>query len=325
MASHNKTVVINLVEEEGEREYDEEEFRRIIDLTQENENDELPLTAQYGQQSHGLRRPKMGKRNAPLDSTHRSVRAYSVQGIKYRVNDFVELAQPVGAFWRAQFVEVKQIWVNASFGGGGSGDDDKILLRGLPYARNSDMGGRFERRANEVCQLLEIDDDDNRPDEQQAMIEVRPREILTTRVFHKTNTDYHSARNCRFGNDPSWLGLSKSDAAKRQRADLAPLTCRWKMRFDRFRKVGKTYGTAVIHLAESDIHDPNYRIPDEERRRAWLKRYPGSAGGQRLQVTFGDAFCGCGGASSGARQAGLEVNQTSPAPVAALLDPNVSN
>lgn len=307
MADRRAPMVIDLTDEDEHR-YDEE-YRRIVDLTQEDD-DERPLQAQHEQQSRRRARHLTTQRNAPLYSTHRSVQAYNVGGIQYRVDDFFELVQPVGEFWKAQFFEVKQIWVSTL-------GANEVVLRGLPYARTSNMYGRFERQVNEVCQILEIDDDDRRPDEQQAMIEVRPREILAIREFHKTNADYRSARDCRFGNNPYWkvLNMGKEEK-KRYRQDFAPFTCRWKMRFQYhnagFRRVAKAFGTAAIHLLESDIDDPAYRVSDEERRKGWLKRHPTSGGGRKLYYTFGDAFCGAGCASSGARQGGLKVNSVHP-------------
>lgn len=295
--------------EEAVRAYDEK-YRCMIDLTQDDDDDGLSLSVQ--QQPRGHHRAST-QRNAPLGSTHRSVPVYRIEGVRFRVQDFVELAQPLGE-WQVRFVEVKQIWLNAP---------GEVLLRGLPYARNSDIGGRFKLGTNEVCQIIEIDNDDKRPDEQQAMVEVRPHEITTIRDFHKTNTDYHSARNCRFGNDPFWLRLGKSDAAVRRRQDHGPLTCRWKMRLEyhdaRFRRADKAFGTTISHLTESEIDDPLYRTCDEQRRRNWLKRDPASAGrpSEPWTCTFGDAFCGCGGASSGARMAGLVV-RFHPVPVAPL-------
>ncbi|KAJ4424061.1 hypothetical protein N0V82_001308 [Gnomoniopsis sp. IMI 355080] len=305
MANHEDREVIDLTEE-GEAAYDEE-VRRIADRIQQEENEERDSTlpGYYGQQPQGRRAPKK-QRNAPLHNTHRPVQAYSVDSIEYRINDFFELAQPVGQFWQVQFLEIKQIWVSFT--------SNEVLLRGLPYARNSSMRGRFERSINEVCQILEIDEDDGRPDEQQAMIEVLPHETLAIREFHKTNTDISSPRNCRYGNDTTWgsmLNMEKEEKT-RYKQEFAPLTCRWKMKLQyrnaSFRKAGKAFGASAIHLLEDDIHDPAYRIPDDDRRGEWLRRHP--SGGRQSWVqreyTYGDAFCGAGGASSGARQGGLK-------------------
>lgn len=294
--------------EDGEREY-EEELRRIVDLTQEDSDDIVPLLRQRGQQYYGRRRHLKTQRNPPLDNTHRPAPAHDIDGTTYRVNDFFELRQPVGEYWKSQFIEIKQIWVSVL--------GDEVLLRGLPYARHSSLYGRFEHRINEVCQILEVDKDDNRPDEQQAMIEVRPDEVLALRSFHKTNTDFQSNRNCRYGNDPYWRMLDMGKEQKmKYKQDFAPLTCRWKMRSHyrdaSFRRAAKAPDTMLLHLLESDIEDPAYRTLDEHRRREWLKRHLTFTGRQQLPYTVFDAFCGAGGASSGAFQAGLKASLYCP-------------
>lgn len=301
MASHTNVVLIDI---EEEREY-EEEYRRIVDLTQEDSDDERPAPAQHG------RRFSRTQRNPPLYG-HRSVLSYNIGGTTYRVGDLFELAQPFGQVWKAQFIEIKQVWVSI----------DEVLLRGLPYARNSSLYGRFSLDINEVCQVIEVDKDDDRPDEQQAMIQVRPAETLAIRDFHKTNADFRSGHNCRYGNDPFWRMLDmEQEQKKKYKREFAPLTCRWRMRCQyrnaSFRRAARAPDTTVYHLLESDIDDPAYRISDEQRRREWLRRDPTPTGEQRLssRYHFFDAFCGAGGASSGALQGGLKVSQSLP-PVA---------
>lgn len=302
MAGRRNAVFVDLTED-GEREY-EEELRRIVDLTQEESDSLVPLLSQRGQQysdSHHLRT----QRNRPLNNTHRSKPAYDIDGTTYRVNDFFELKQPVGEYWKSQFIEIKQIWVSVL--------GDEVLLRGLPYSRHSSLYGRFEHRINEVCQIIEVDKDDDRPDEQQAMIQVRPNEILTIRSLHKTNTDVGSDRNCRYGNDPYWtmLDMEKEEKMKYKQKS-APLTCRWKMRSQyrnaNFRRAAKAPDTMLLHLLESDIEDTAYRTSDEHRRWEWLKKHRTSTERQQLPYTLFDAFCGAGGASSGALQAGLKAS-----------------
>lgn len=306
MADRRNVVFVDLTED-GEREY-EEEFRRIVDLTREDSDSMSPLLRQQGQQYHSHRRLRV-QRNPPLDNTHRSLLVYDVDGTTYRVDDFLELKQPIGEYWKSQFIEIKQIWVSAS--------GNEVLLRGLPYSRLSSLHGRFERCINEVCQIIEIYDSDNRPDEQQAMVQVRPGEIAAFRSLHKTNTDFRSDRNCRYGNDSQWTMLNMGDKEKmKYKQKFAPLTCRWQMRSQyqsaAFQRAGKAHSASILHLFENDVDDPAYRIGDEQRRRAWLKRHPTATGRQRSSYNFGDAFCGAGGATSGAIQGGLKASVVCP-------------
>lgn len=192
-------------------------------------------------------------------------------------------------------------------------DSAEVLLRGIAYTRLSNMDGRFSiPQLNEVCQILDIDQDDERLDEQQAMVEIRPHEILTTRRLHKTNTNFKADSNCRFGNDASWLTPGKAAVAK----DHAPLTCRWRTR-DEYRNAGhrvhqRTFGGALVHFCETDIHGAQFRTSDLVRQKEWLRRDEKSPRARRFGTyTFADAFCGGDGASEAARLQELKVSLSS--------------
>lgn len=185
------------------------------------------------------------------------------------------------------FVEVKGLRVDDT--------SQEVNIRGIPYARAREVAGcRFPLKTNEVCQIVDV------VDHAQVMITVRASDILKIRELHKTNAPYPAWR---FGNDPSWN--YKTDSGLRQRS--APLTCRWKVRneyeHEAARRACKPYGEALLHLVESEIDDARYRASDKELRRRWVRGECRLSGPYR----FGDAFCGAGGASSGARMAGLKV------------------
>lgn len=277
---------IQRIVDADEAELNEEINRIEVDLTQDDEND---ISQPVGRAPH---RSKATQRNFPLQSTHQSVEAYTTNGFQLKVNDFIELVQDVGD-WRVQFLEVKRIWVNnATY---------SATIRGIPYSRNRCLMGRLECKLNEVCQVLEVDSDDARPDEEQAMMEISPRQVLALRTCNKTNASYPQFR---FGDDPNWLSRSK-----KENEEGAVLTCRWKMRVEyrdaRFREAHKPFGGALIHFTESDVKDQRYRISDEERRGGWRGTVMAIRPGRR--PTFADTFCGAGGASCGATREGFEV------------------
>jgi DNA (cytosine-5)-methyltransferase 1 len=233
------------------------------------------------------------------------VTAYDYQ---LKTNQFLELHEPLDIcpMWSsddgnacspigAKFVEIKSIWV-----GRNNGHD--IILRGLPYARTRQLHGRLECKRNEVCQIIEVQDDDERPDEEQALVEIRPEQILKTRIFIKTNKLYPRESRPRF--DPVYNTRQKIE-------ECAPLTCRWKMRVEyrdaAKRKAGKSYGGSLIKLGEHDVEKRKDRVPDKELRETWRGPSGSKSGRPPMPYTFGDMFCGAGGVSRGAVMAGLKV------------------
>lgn len=274
----------------------------LIDLTQddddENEGDGAPLGPQPART--GPRRARTHQRNPPLHDTHRSVRAFTVNGVTFKIHDFAELRQPVGD-WTCQFVSIQEIWVDGF---------SRVLLRGLPYTRARNMKGRLEWNSNEICQILEVDADDGRVDAQQALVEIHPEEVLTLRALNKTNTNFP---DCRFGHDAkTWQSRSES-----RQEEQGPLTCRWAMRVEyrdaRYRKARRPcpFGGAMIHLSEEDVQEGPYRTSDQQRQRVW--RGPGpiplSSAVRAPGYTMADMFCGAGGTSCGAQMAGFKVSR----------------
>lgn len=237
-------------------------------------------------------RTRTAPRNVFLQATHRSVEVCRIHGIRVKIDGFVELFEPVGE-WKYQFVQIKQIWVNKT--------TSEVLYRGLPFTRAHYTHGRIEKKRNEICQILEIQADDGRLDEEQALVDIVPGQIMMQRSLIKTNATYPAFT---VDKDPNWLLPLKTQI---ERFEQGPLVFRWKMRVryrdTRFRKQCKSYDSALIHLNEDDIEDQTYRVSDQDRLKAWRGVMPHRLG----LFTFGDIFCGGGGASRGAEQAGFKV------------------
>lgn len=216
------------------------------------------------------------------------------------------------AFKQIQFIEINSIWVSRA--------DGNVIIRGLPYARNRGLRGKLENKRNEVCQILEMDADDQRPAEVQALAQISPRQILRVRVLNKTNALFPKYQ---YGGD-SRHRFGKTES---EREDQAPLTCRWKFPIEykdsRFRKYDKPDPSALVRLTEHEA-DERFRVPDKEimvnfrgrtHRGGSYKPQIVDLDGLRVpttrndrQFTFADAFCGAGGASRGAVMAGLKVS-----------------
>lgn len=200
-----------------------------------------------------------------------------------------------------------------------SGTDGQVTILGLGYARNRNLRGALENKRNEVCQIIEVDADDQRPDETQALVEVSLQQILQVRTLHKTNAIYPQHR---YGDDPRW---NSKTSLERERQ--GPLTCRWRYRVQyrdaRFRRYGKPDAWVLVRMMEAEV-DQRFACSDKEIRAAWRGRT--SLGGSYKpdviqldglgvpmarsdrQYTFADLFCGAGGASRGAVMVGLKVS-----------------
>lgn len=207
-------------------------------------------------------------------------------------------------------MEIKSIWASKS--------DGSVIIRGLPYTRNRNLRGQLDNKRNELSQVLEIDANDQRSDEAQALFQISPRQILRVRILNKTNADYR--RYC-FGGERQWRGKTNSELEEQ-----APLTCRWKYRIEykdaRFRKYDKPDFPSVMKLTEAEA-DGRFRVSDKELTADFRGRTQrgGSYKPQVInldgseapvtrkdrQYTFADMFCGGGGTSRGAAMAELKL------------------
>lgn len=106
-------------------------------------------------------------------------------------------------------------------------------------------------------------------------------------------------RRIRFTN---YLWRKHNDAIKANAHEM-PLVCRWKL------SVKSKYEGYVERLQPEDLSNTlekaRFRSSNNEQRRRFRRRdHARSTSGS---YTFGDAFCGAGGVSSGARKAGLNI------------------
>lgn len=283
-AGHSENVPIFILDD-----YDQDEAQVLneikrIDLTQDDDTNDA---------FQGLSRNGGNRTRTAQGGAQESVKSYAIHGIRVKIDDFVELSAPVGE-WQYQFVQISRIWVSKV--------TSEVLFRGLPFTRAHNLQGRVECKRNEVCQILEFQADDGRHDEEQALVEMGPEQIKRKRSLIKTNATFPTFT---VDKDPSWLMKTQTE-----RFEQGPLVCRWKMciayRNARFRENGKSYDASLVHLTEDDISDQTNRASDQDRRKAWrgVTKIPGR--GDRY--TFGDIFCGGGGASRGAQQGGFKVS-----------------
>ncbi|KAI1446045.1 S-adenosyl-L-methionine-dependent methyltransferase [Annulohypoxylon stygium] len=208
-----------------------------------------------------------------------------------------------------------------------------IILRGLPLTRTRNLRGQLPRLRNEVALVLQIDRDDLRPDEEQAAIEIPLHAIIKSRVCVTTNKPFPEHRF------PRGIYETTQDIEER-----AVLVCRWKVRYiwgDATKRCNKKPPNefAIARIVSEEVPKEKYRtsdsylvnswrggkvrggsyIPDEpdssrlmvnvdeseiqkdENEDNWIPKKPGQ------KYTFADMFCGAGGASCGAKKAGMRI------------------
>ncbi|KAH9436928.1 hypothetical protein MCOR02_000592 [Pyricularia oryzae] len=282
-----------------------------IDLTGDDEDDD------QGGDGHGFFRNRgLKQHQTRLESYHRN-------GLNISPGVLVELHQRLQPF-NIEFLQVKMIYSQPGDG------ERRVLVRGIPYARNRSLRAMLEPHGNEVCQIFEVDDNDPRPAHDQALVEIEFAAIKRVRQFAITNTPYPE-NSC-------ILTDFNNDKAKAQR--MGRLICRWRHTIY-YRDAGrrckeKAHRWRLEHLSETALStaghsNRNIKTSDSNTMMYWRggrtkggSYFPGNrpptidlsdeddhgnskkrARGQKY--IFGDMFCGAGGASQGARAAGFRL------------------
>ncbi|KAH0367979.1 S-adenosyl-L-methionine-dependent methyltransferase, partial [Aureobasidium melanogenum] len=209
-------------------------------------------------------------------------------------------------------------------------DTHTVYLRGLLYRRTKTLDGMLPKKLNEVYQVLQQNLEDGRAIEVQSLHDVPVGLVVRTRCLKHTNTPFP---------DNSFRKLEDmhgqtTDFVK----DNAQLTCRWKRVFQYTCSVdlmtGYHHMQSIQRLTDVEC-DKGFRVPDVVLRKAVpkiesdLTVYDLTAGEATEQdaehlsnmlsnthisgpvthsaYTFADFYCGAGGISIGAREAGFKV------------------
>ncbi|EGY19767.1 hypothetical protein VD0002_g3908 [Verticillium dahliae] len=271
------------------------ELREVIDLTGDRPE---PISRYQGSYSTHAAHPSPKKR-------HQSVH---FGGKKVKVNFVYELNDTQGHQFALGFIRVTEIWEHTL--------DKTFHVHGIPYTRNRVLHGKLSHKLNEVCMVLEVYKDDQRPLREQACIKVPISSLGGPRRLHVTNAPYPLHRW-----DP------KAFPSKDEVEVSGPLVCRWKVIYEYLddqprRKPLSPRSFKIIRIRAEDVTEPELRYSDEALRRDWrgetvrggsyqAPRGPVRAGtvnrAPNQRYTLFDAFCGAGGVSRGAERSGLHV------------------
>ncbi|KAK6001047.1 hypothetical protein QM012_003130 [Aureobasidium pullulans] len=209
-------------------------------------------------------------------------------------------------------------------------DTHNVYLRGLLYRRTKTMEGMLPKKLNEVYQVLQQNLEDARAIEVQSLHDVPVSLVVRTRCLKHTNTPFP---------ENSFRKLEDMHGQTMDFVqDNAQLTCRWKRIFQYTCSVelmtGYPHLQSIQRVTDAEC-DKGFRIPDIVLRKAVPKlesdltvidltaQDAADQDAQHLSnmlnnthisepsadsaYTFGDFFCGAGGVSIGAREAGFKV------------------
>jgi DNA (cytosine-5)-methyltransferase 1 len=195
---------------------------------------------------------------------------------------------------------------------------DKVLLRGSHFKKCSSMDGLAPPMTNELCWVVDISTDEAARGVTTMITETPLSEVKGFRIIRLTNYRYPEMSH-------KTVGLST-------RPSEALLFCR--LKHIKIWQAGRkqTVEEAIVSLTFAET-DRGYGIEPKRLRENWrgvtIRGGSFEAPGQeqpviditsdrtsistpstvnRRQYTFGDGFCGAGGVSCGAKQAGLRVS-----------------
>ncbi|KAL8972086.1 MAG: hypothetical protein Q9197_002946 [Variospora fuerteventurae] len=260
------------------------------------------------------------------DSTRLIIDSFDANGTTYRRGQSVELQS--GDFMR--IVDILQDKRNQA-----------IFIRGPRFRRMSRFPGLFDQHLNELLLLVEQNEPGplNKEPLIQADADIVPsRNIVRLREIILTNEAYpaYSFKESRQSKCPS-----RAEVREKSR-----LVCRWKIAITyRMKTTHRACVHTSIETLRANESDRNYRARDEHLKKAFRGRTteggscPGWLNGEKkfkydklklnrsidilgflrqryvvpsdtiqTRYTFGDAFCGAGGASSGAEGAGFRID-----------------
>ncbi|KAL8953598.1 MAG: hypothetical protein Q9222_000524 [Ikaeria aurantiellina] len=254
------------------------------------------------------------------DTEYRVVDACSIGGKTFKKRKTVELRD-------GDFLRIVNVLERRASG--------EKLLQGHRLRRLSRFQGLFDKQLNELLWIKEKEPNHVQPISSDI---VKLSEVMKIRDVVLTNATYPSYS---YKEDPANAGLSRDFVREHCR-----LVCRWIMTTS-YRPLTRKrkWSEKSLQTLRGTEADTNFRLEDEHLRRQWRGKttkggscagwLPGEqefdakehqlnqgvnlfnftlvrdipqTGQSRRRYTFGDAFCGAGGASRGAKAAGFRVD-----------------
>jgi DNA (cytosine-5)-methyltransferase 1 len=206
------------------------------------------------------------------------------------------------------FLRIESVWTDIQ---------GTATIKGFKLVRDGYWGRRLpDGRLNELVWVNDVDEEQHRAGLESVLHEKEVSEIKRIRKVIFTNQSY---KDVSFANELAGTGLTLLTVDEMAVRDNGQLYCRWKSVQVHTRL--KTDAEACIALLSEDGAEGIGQLNAFDVRKNWRGGSGPVAGGSKTtyhcvngpvggitqQYTLGDCFCGAGGISRGAVQAGLHV------------------
>nr|AAM27410.1 RIP defective [Neurospora tetrasperma] len=264
-----------------------------------------------------LSEPDRAFRSGPKEETLPSF-SLRDQGFIVRPGMTVELKAPIGRFAISfvrvnSIVRLRQAHVN------------NVSIRGHGFTRAKEMNGMLPKQLNECCLVASVDTRDPRPWREQAILDINPENVLTTKELRVTNAPFPRYRD----------GFADTAIKRQQVKDMGILVSRYS--YVEYHQTERPREWSFVKMEEKEA-DEEFRLSDDVLVNGWRGgKVPGgsflpagqehghrhvhnvddltstlpSRGTKQVpsdqKYTAGDTFAGAGGASRGITDAGVHL------------------
>ncbi|KAH3956348.1 hypothetical protein HBH98_243990 [Parastagonospora nodorum] len=274
-----------------------------------------PTTAASG--SRKKTRPSLRLKNGPIELLDSEITEYKLgNGAVVAQGDTVELTNDHPSMpdtnQSGDFLRVRNIITN--------NQTDDVRLRGHRLRRTKYLSQLFDWKLNELVMMLCVNEADTRTAFVAGIEEVSVDEIFCVRecVFTDQPFPLLSFRDTDYWSVKFRKGLSDEDM-KESLFREGCLVCRvFNILIIRNKVKGKAQSGTIRQLYATEAHaastgaDQGHRVSrsgaiqvDDNGSRSGPRKQHSPMPVDARQLTFGDVFCGAGGSSQGAKQAGL--------------------
>lgn len=204
------------------------------------------LARARSQTARQLRTIPILMRNPPIVTPLKTLDAYTINDIKVNPKANLELCD--GDFLRV--VDIVQ-----------DTRTQEVTLRGWIFRRTKEMNGMLERKLNEVCWIVHVDEDDTRDGGIQGMESVPVSEVVKRRHIRMTNRPYPQL---------SWREHPEED--EEVIANERVLVCRFKYVIyypDAKARERNNWSEKAMQRIQAEECDSSCSMADEALRRSW--------------------------------------------------------
>jgi len=237
-------------------------------------------------------------RNRPIKWPYQTLPKLPLNGVSVKPGDTVELKPDIEE--QGDFLYIQHMIENVNTG--------DITLRGLRLRRTKFLGGVLDRKLNELCIVIQEDEDDDRDPFIQGAIEVSRHDIVRLRTLVFSEKEFP---------EDSWREFWALDAAKedlRKVRDGARLVCRW-VWIEKFENAARRRNLKAnegflrrlesTECVDGKLHHSNLGKAYEPRGTRSSRSWHSTV--RKAAHTYGTGFGGGGGDAEGARLAGAFV------------------